>query len=182
MRKILPILILLLSGCTATKFQIAGYPESSGEHTNIELIDKRNKLSVVGGKNSILDTYFYHADENIIPSKLSLLKAAVSKRFSNKETIKLEVYKFDVIDHYPKRMGAGQSAGLASIGIYTPSNSSGNDFITCIIEVRINGKLYRSSHSMEYIISEGKMLVTEETSYKNAVQESISTSLNKLFN
>lgn len=180
MRKSIIFLLISITGCASTKFQIINTSEIS--NSKIEVIDNRIKISKKGGKKSILDTYYYHSDNSIVPSKITLLKQKVIARFGKNVEKVITLHKFEVIDHYANRMGAAQSASLASSGFFTPSNwDSRDDFIRCEIEVTIDNKRYYASHSSAYHLKGNKMIVFDESSYKTAVKEAITNALLKLF-
>ena len=179
MRILLVLLAISITSCTSTKFQVSNTLVTT--NSKITFIDKRSEISKVGGKNSITDTYFFHSDDKVVPGKLALLTQILASKFGQDFESKIIIEKFEIVDHYAKRLRGAQSAGLASIGTFTPDNWNGNDdFIRCEIQILINNKKYNASHASAYKLKGNKMIVFDEEAYQQAVKDAVTQSLSKL--
>jgi hypothetical protein len=173
-------LILLLQGCATPIFIVGNMPEV--QKSNIVFSDVRNEYSKKGGKHSITDTFFYHPDESIVPSKITLLTNALQSIYGEETELRFTLIKFDVLDHYPNRLGASRSASLASLSPILAAHGAdyGSDFISCEIQIEINNVRYSSGHTAPYELTDNFSMVTGQEPYKNAVRETIQKSLEKL--
>ncbi|EHR39373.1 hypothetical protein AJE_17165 [Alishewanella jeotgali KCTC 22429] len=174
------ILALALSGCASTQFQVSSADLVNNQ--SVKFIDQRSEISIKGGKVRLTDAHYYHSDQAITPSKLLLLNDAITKHFGAGFKGEVIIQQFDVIDYYAKRLRGAQSASIASIGVFSPTDWNGNDdFILCNITIVIEGEIYSSTHATAYRLTENKMVVYQEESYKNAVKKSIEGALSTLF-
>jgi hypothetical protein len=171
---------LMLAGCSSNPFVIDDYVAKPAY--DVTIVDERSALSKEGGKEKVLDPYFYHGDKMFTPAKLELFSGALADIFEIPPE-KVVLHRFDVIDYYAKRLATAQAGAMASVSysaaIGMAPAPEDTDFIACVIEASIDGHEVSSSATAEYEVSPFVSLVTNDPSYISAVHKAVKDSLQK---
>jgi len=174
------ILALLLAGCSFNPFVIDGY--AAPPAYDVEIVDKRSDAAKVGNSKHPLELARYHGDDMFIPGKLDLFRGALAQAFDSPPQ-QVAVLRFDVIDVPAKSVPSAQAAAMASISVAAAiamdSAVGDSDYITCIIEAMVDGRLVRSSSFVYYELKATDTMIYNQPVYVAALDKAVRESLDQ---
>ena len=117
-----------------------------------------------------------------IPGKLDLFRGALAQALDSPPQ-QVAVLRFDVIDVPAKSVPSAQAAAMASISvaaaIAVDSAAGDSDYITCIIEAMVDGRLVRSSSFVYYELKATDTMIYNQPVYVAALDKAVRESLDQ---